>query len=295
MLHTLLYFLALASLSSSANFAKLNHMPVEVLGFYRLGFASILVLGWILTTQKTPFPPLNKKIGWALTSGFFFFLHLWTYKYASKNTSISNTMIIFASNPIWASIGAVIFFNEQLTKRLILSYLLALSGVYVLVAHNLGVGSGVNSGDYAAIASAVFYAVYMLTSKKARHHYDNSFYSLIQYSVCAVLFGLCVFNNNSNLDGYDKFSWLAVAGLVIFPTFLGHLSLTYLVKYMNLSVMSCGKLLEPLLAAIGAYYLFGEEVSHSAWIAFILTGASILILFSPSLLGYLKKIFPLRP
>jgi drug/metabolite transporter (DMT)-like permease len=68
-----------------------------------------------------------------------------------------------------------------------------------------------------------------------------------------------------------------------------------LVKYMNLSVMSCNKLLEPLLAAIGAYYLFGEKVSHSAWIAFILTGASILILFSPSLLGYLKKIFPLRP
>lgn len=283
MLHTLLYFLALVCLSSSANWAKLNHMPVDILGFWRLALAAIGVGLWLLLTQKINFRVPWIHLRWVLLSGFFFFLHLWTYKYASKNTSVSNTVILFASNPIWASLGAALFFQEKITRRLILSYILAVAGIYVLVHHQIQFSTEGLQGDLAALVSAAFYSAYMLAGKKGREHFDNTFFSFVQYAVCAVGFALTAFYTRNPFTGYDTISWVSVAGLVLLPTFLGHFSMTYLVKFMNLNVMSCGKLLEPIFAAIMAYFIFQESMNSHSWLAFLLTAAGVLILFAPGL------------
>lgn len=282
MLHTLLYFLALLSLSSSPIWAKLNQMPVSLLGFYRLSIATILVLGWLIVRKKMHFK-IQKNHIWAFASGFFFFLHLWTYKYAAKNTLISNTMIIFSSNPVWASMGAIFFFKEHFEKRLIISYLLALTSIYLLVSDNLNISLSSNLGDWSAAISAVFYAAQMLTGKKARVYFENTEYAFLKYLTCAVLFGLCLVGSDFSFTDYGPISWYAIVGLVVFPTLLGHFSLTYLINHMNLSLMTCGKLIEPVLASVAAYFIFNESLSQNAHISFALTSISVLILFGPSL------------
>lgn len=284
MLHTLLYFLALVCLSTSPNWAKLNHMPVEILGFWRLTLAAVGLGLWALFAKK-----LNLKtqkwihLRWMILSGVFFFLHLWTYKYASKTTSVSNTMILFASNPLWASIGGALFFHEKITGRLVLSYLLAVLGIYTLVHHQIEFSKDGVHGDISALISAAFYSAYMLAGKKAREHVDNTNFSFVQYSVCALCFAITALLTQNNFTGYDGISWISVAGLVLLPTFLGHFSLTYLVKHMNLTVLSCGKLLEPIFASIMAYFIFQEHLGQHSWIAFLLTASGVFILFAPGL------------
>lgn len=283
MLHTLLYFLALVCLSTSPNLAKLNHMPVDILGFWRLFFAAIGVGAWILLRKKVSLKWEWGYLRWVLFSGLFFFLHLWTYKYASKNTTVSNTMILFASNPIWASLGGSFLFQEKITKRLVFSYLLAVLGIYILVHHQIEfVASGVQ-GDISALISAVFYSAYMLAGKKGRQHYENTTFSFIQYSVCAICFAISILFTQHTFTGYDEVSWWSVLGLVLLPTYLGHFSMTYLVRTMNLTMMSCGKLLEPIFASLMAYFIFREQLGAYSWIAFLLTAAGVLILFAPSL------------
>ena len=291
MLHPLLYFIALFALSTAGIWAKLNQMPVEVLGFYRLGIAALLLGLFILIRKPLPKPKLNANVLWIIGSGFFFFLHLWTFKYAAKNTSVANMMIIFSSNPIWSSLGAIAFFGEKLSKRLVFAYLLALAGVYLLVAHDLSIGTGTNLGDWSAVLAAVFYAAYMLTGKKARHFFDNTYYALIQYSVCALFFGFCIIGTGAPITGYSATSWLAVMGLVLLPTFLGHFSLTYLVKHMDLSLMTPGKLIEPVFASIMAYFIFRESISTNAWLSFLMTGLAVVILFAPGLLKSAHRRF----
>lgn len=288
--HTLLYFIALFSLSTSPNWAKLSQMPVEVLGFYRLSIAAFLVFLITLGLRKK-WPPFNRHLLWGLASGSLFFMHLWTYKFASQNTSVSNTMIIFSSNPVWTSLGAIVFFNEVFKKRLIASYLLALTSIYLLVIHDFNLSS--NAGDWSALLSAFFYAGYMLTGKKARTQLDNSIYAVIQYTTCAILFGLCVWAKEAPLTGYPSISWISVAGLVLFPTLLGHLLFTYLVQFMNINLMACGKLIEPVIASILAYYIFSEKLGDYAWISFLLTSIAVIILFAPAIISFLKKQFHL--
>lgn len=283
MLHISLYFLALVSLSTSPNWAKLNHMSSATLGFYRIGGAAVLLFIYMLVSKKLKKINFDRNFVWALFSGFFFFLHLWTYKYASKHTLVSNTMILFATNPVWATLGGQVFFKENIKPRVIFAYMLALIGVFMLVAQNLQLNPENHLGNISALISAFFYALYMLTSKKARLHMANNDFSLIQYSTCAAMFGIAALSTNSQMTGFDAISWWSVLGLIILPTFLGHMSFTYLVKHMNLSLMSCGKLIEPIIATIFAYFLFGEHLGSYAVYAFLLTGVSVMILFWPTL------------
>lgn len=283
MLHISLYFLALLSLSTAPNWAKLNHMPPVTLGFYRLVGAAIILGSYLIVSKKLKKIRFDKNFAWAALSAFFFFLHLWTYKYASKNTLVSNTMILFATNPVWATLGGQLFFRENIKPRVIFSYMLALIGVFVLVAQNLQLNLDNHLGNVAALSSAFLYAIYMLAGKKARLHMNNTEFALIQYSGTALLFGISILATGAQITGFDNTSWWSVLGLIVLPTFLGHFTLTYLVKHMDLGLMTCGKLIEPILATIFAYFLFSEHLGSNAIYAFILTGVSVMILFWPTI------------
>ncbi|MFZ3230349.1 MAG: DMT family transporter [Pseudobdellovibrio sp.] len=281
--HILLYLLALLSLSTSSNWAKLNQMPSEVLGFWRLAIACLLLIIWVYGIKKTPWPRPEKKLLWVLLSGFFLFLHLWSYKYASKNTSIANTMILFATNPIWATIGAIAFFKEKITKRLIYAYILATLGIVVLVYNQINFHSLSFAGDISALVSALFYALFMLVGKKARRDYTNTVFASFQYLTCSIFFFLTTLATGKSFIGYSDVSWFSVIGQVLIPTFLGHFAFTYLVQHMDLSLMTCGKLIEPIFGSIIAYYLFKEILQPEAYLAFALTSLSLIVLFAPQI------------
>lgn len=288
----MLYFLALLSLSTSANLAKLNQMPPEILGFWRLALATILLVTYQVI--KKTFEPLafNQKTKWIFISGFFFFLHLWTYKYAAKHTLVSNTMVLFATNPIWASLGGLLYFNEKIYRRVYIAYFFALLGILYLVWSNLQFSPEFTGGNISALISALFYSAYMLTGKKARQTFSNQVYSTYQFMTCAVFFLIAsLYSGHDFIDHYNQASWLAVAGLVILPTFLGHFILNHLVSTLNLGILSCGKLIEPVLASIMAYFIFQESVTTSFFIPFGLTSLSVIILFWPQIANSFKKAF----
>lgn len=284
MLNYLLYFVALFGLSQSANLVKIAHAPIEILGFWRLFLCTLLFLPWALRRPAliNIFKAPQKSDLWmGLLSGTFFFLHLWTFFYASKNTSIANCMIIFSINPLFTAAGAYFFFNEKFTLRLAGAYVLAFLGIYWLVSHSLKFDQGFVKGDLMALLSAALVSVYLLSGKKLRHNLDNANFSVFIYAVCAFWFGVVAFAQGTPFTGYDEKTWLAIAGLVVVPTLLGHSLFMYLIKHMNINLMTCGKLIEPVMSSMVAWVLFQEHLKQSTWIAFTFTSASVIVLFAP--------------
>ncbi len=282
--HLLLYFLALVCLSTSPNWAKLNQMPAEVLGFWRLTIAALILIAYQKFYKKQSFLQNKAETKWILASGFFFFLHLWTYKYAAKHTLISLTMILFSTTPIWTAIFNVYAFKEKITSRMLVSFMIAFTGVFLLAKDQLNYSTENTFGNLAALISALFYAFYLITGKKARATVSNLNFASLQYSVCAFFFLLATLLLNSNfIEGYTGISWLSVLGLVALPTLLGHFLFTYLVSHMNLAMITCGKLIEPVLASLMAYFLFQEKLTAMTALAFLFTSIAILNLFWPQI------------
>ncbi|MGZ5280382.1 MAG: DMT family transporter, partial [Pseudobdellovibrionaceae bacterium] len=202
--------------------------------------------------------------------------------YAAQNTSIANCMVIFATNPIFTALGAWIFLKDRFENRYALAFLFAFSGVAFLFSDHMSWDTA-RIGDFSALVSAFFFSIYILASKKARLQMNTEQFTWIIYSLATALFFISGLNLNVQWTGYPDHTWWAIAGTILFPTLLGHVLFTHLLKFFNINWLSCGKLAEPALSAAVAFLAFHETLKMDAIIAFALTALAVLILFWPLL------------
>lgn len=277
-----LYILAIISLSQASNLAKWGAAPPEMLGFWRLIIASMIMLPIALKigSLRELFKTHRKDFLWVVLAAFFFFIHLWTYIYAAQNTLIANAMIIFSTNPLITSLGAYIFFKEKFTRRLSIAYVFAFAALYLLVSDKLSMTAAL--GDISAFLSAIFFAGYILASKRARQNISNSSYAFVKYFLTGIFFALLGWVRGVSFTGYPDNTWWAIAVLILLPTLLGHALISYLMKHLNVNWMSCGKLIEPALSAFVAFLFFNEAVTNRTFVAFGMTTVAILVLFIPA-------------
>lgn len=287
MTHLFLYALALFFLSQSAALAKFASAPPEVIGSWRMLAASICFL--LFTGLKGSFlkelVKFKSTLGWLVATGFFFFLHLWTFFFAAQNTLISHTMILFCLNPLFVGLGSWLINHKKPTTQIVAAYILSFLALCLLLfaSQKSSVQTSAHPqwlGDLSAFASAVFFAVYFLMSQKCRKTLSNSFFSGMMYLFCAAFFFITMATTQDNWIHYPQNTWLGIFGQVIFSTLLGHSLISYLMKHLDVTWMATGKLSEPIMATLVAYWTFGETVSIYGSFAFILTGASLFLLLT---------------
>ena len=266
--------------------AKYAAAPPEVIGTWRMLIASLffIAISFYKGQGVTPLK-LNKSQSAKLPlTGFFFFLHLWTFFYASQNTLISHTMILFCLNPLFVALGRWWISKELPSKSLALSYVLSFSALALLLFESQKSISSQQAllGDLAAFLSAIFFAIYFLLNHGVRKHFSNSVFSGWMYLFTALCFFILMAIRQDNWIHYPTNTWIGIAAQIIFPTFLGHALISYLMKHLDPTWMASGKLVEPLLATGVAMYLFNEAVSTQSVSAFVLTGIALILFFSSS-------------
>lgn len=289
----LLFIIAIISLSQAGIMTRWASAPVEVIGFWRLILAAGIMAAisyknkslheltrWQTTTNQAN----TRAISWAIASGCLFFLHLWSFMWAAQNTKIAHLMIIFASNPLFTAIGSRWILHQEWPKKLWISYPLAVLGLIVLFKFD-GSGSeffeSLTAGDGAALLGALFYSAYMVAGHKARSVLANTNYTFLAYTTSGLLFAAMMIFRHLSFFNWPQQAWLGILGVLVFSTLLGHAPLTYLLNYININVISTGKLAEPILASLVAWVVFDEALSSRQWLSFALTITALLILFEP--------------
>lgn len=281
-----LLLIALTSLSTSPLWVRFAQAPATVLCLWRLLGAGFLIsMFWVIRGQSLRWA--SKPEAWfSLTAGIFFFAHLWTYVHAAQTTSVSHLVLIFCSAPLFTALGASLWLKEAFPRRLFAVYALAALGIYLLFNDPLRATSARSlatstEGDLSALISSILHAFYVLASKKARETTPNLRFSFWLYTISGLLFLLVGWERGEDLLPQTPVFYAAVAGLILFPSFLGHTLYSYLLKFMNINILSSSKLLEPATASLLAFLLFDEEVGPKTLVAFALLGVAVLILFSP--------------
>lgn len=307
----LLYLISIFALSTSPIFTKYSQIPIESLGFYRLFIATFVLLTYTafqekLWTPKTatstaspekyfPRPWSNPDMYWLLGSGVFFFFHLIFYFYAAHNTSIANTTILYSCNPLISSFLAAVLFKEKLTWKFFISYFIALIGLLLLFQKDVSEATNLwgnlfaiefKKGEFAAFLAAISFAVYINFSKKARRSYNNKTYAKVKYTTAALLFLIWGSSQGQIIWPVPMQGWIAILGQVLLPTLLGHFLFSYLLKSMDIQLMTCGKLIEPVFSSLLAYYILHESLRPNTWWAFLFMSIALLILFSKSIYNF---------
>lgn len=137
--------LALFIWSSLGVVVRLSNVPIHVLIFYST-LVSIFVQGIILTRKeyRTNFPK-GRKFLYLLILGPIVLLNNFTYFYAFHNTTIANAVLTHYIAPVLVAFLALIFLKEPLTKRIVISIIIASIGLWIMM--------GVKPGNFIALLS----------------------------------------------------------------------------------------------------------------------------------------------
>lgn len=282
MIYYVYYGISLFCLSQSGVIIRWSEENPLILGAWRLLMGGlILMAGDLFLNSKNKSPISIKELKYILLAGFAFFLHLYSYAYSAHHTSISHLMLIFSINPLTTAIGSWIIFKEKLTTRKFLAYLLALLGIYILAREESG-----NSdifGDLMAVVAAITFTIYALFSQKARQSLPNTIFISRMYLVGSIFFFLAIFLYGLSPIPNSEQSWNGIFALTVFPTLIGHGIFIYSLKHIPLYVLSLGKLIEPAMAAITAYFTFGEYLSGASFLSFAIIVISVaMVVITPT-------------
>jgi drug/metabolite transporter (DMT)-like permease len=202
------------------------------------------------------------------TSGVCLAAHfaLWNASLGLTTVAAATTLVSMA--PLFVGFGSV-FLGEPPTSRAWAGIVLATAGAVAIGAGDaVGFGSGSRAllGDVLAFAGALAMAGYLLLGRVVRRRLPVSTYAASVYGVAAAALLPACLLTGSALGGYRAAAWLALAGVVIGPQLLGHTVFNGLLATVSASVVAVVLLLEPVIATVLAWWLFGELPGPWLWV-----------------------------
>lgn len=246
--------------------------------FYRYLFAVVIFGIWLKFFKKVSLKISKKEIFSLFALAILFALSSITLFEALNYIDSGIACTILFIYPIIVALLSVVFFKEKITKTVIFSILLTLSGIFLLN----GNGELNIKGVIFILLSALVYAIYIVLVKNMKTIKHIKFDILSFY---VMLFGLSVFIWNSNfctnlqpLTDWKTFG-CAIA-LALFPTIISLETINIAIRLIGPTTSAILGALDPLTALFFGVLVFGEILTPKIvlGIFLILSGVILIIL-----------------
>jgi drug/metabolite transporter (DMT)-like permease len=252
--------------------------------FYRMAFAALLLApfswpGLIRSLRKLT----SREMGLLALSGIFLGFHFATWITSLKYTSISNSVVIVATQPFFVAVMEALFWKEKISRNAVIGMGLAFVGMIIISRSDFHLGGDHFLGDMLALIGAICAGCYLMVGRHIRQKVLNRHYILPVYTIAALTLLAIAIPFKSPLVGFPGKTWLCFLLLALIPTILGHSLYNYLLKYIRAHLVAVTILGEPIGATIFAAALFAEMPPLATYIGggLILSGI-LLALFRGS-------------
>ena len=198
-----------------------------------------------------------------------------------KYTSLSNSGFLCALTVVFTPILAWLFFKKAPGKKLTFVVILCFIGIALLT---LGDDFSINmehlKGDLLCLMCAVAYAADLLLTEKAVSHEEVDAYNLgvFQLGVTGALNLIMALIVEAPQAPQTMEVWSAVIFLSVFCTGVAFVLQPVAQQYTTASHVGVIFTLEPVFAAVVAYFFAGEILSFKAYLGAALMLASIFIM-----------------
>ncbi len=238
---------------------KLSGADALPTAFYRMALASVILVIPALPKLIKIIPRLTKQqLVLLLFSGLALGLHFATWITSLFYTTISNSVILVATQPVFLMIMETILLKETIARKSIFGILIALAGMIIITGGDISLEPEHLLGDMLALAGAVFAGIYLLIGRKLRADIDNLEYISIVYSIAAILLLAISLFYNENITDYPTKTWIFFLLLALVPTVVGHSLYNWLLKYIPAYRVATVILGEPIGATILAIFFFDQ-------------------------------------
>ncbi|MGM0829109.1 MAG: DMT family transporter [Bacillota bacterium] len=276
-------FLGVFALSTSAIFVKVADAPAEITAFYRMLFAAVMLLPFLLVNKKNrqELRLLSKKQwGLGLLSGVFLAAHYVLWFESLNYTSVASSTVIVTLQPLFSVVGGYFLFKERFSKGAIIGCLVAIAGSIVIGWQDFQISGQALFGDILAFIAAGIITAYFFIGQHVRKRLSLIPYSVISYGSSTLLLGVFAFSQQTPFFNYSVQTWWSFIGLAFIATILGQTIFNWLLKWLSTSIISMAILGEIIGTCLLAYFILNEVISlqQGMGIAFILIGLTLFLL-----------------
>lgn len=190
-------------------------------------------------------------------------------------TTVAKSMLLNNLTPIFTTLGSWIFLGKKFDSKFLIGMAIAVTGAITLGLEDLaGVGEGSFIGDIYAILSAVFLGTYFLIVEQLRSRFSATTILLWRCATGSVILLLIMLFTSEQIFPTTQVAILAVIGLGIISEGLGQRLIADSMNVFSSSFVSIFLLLEPVISAVLAWFIFLEALSITTWLGFavVLTG-----------------------
>ncbi len=269
--------LAILAVSWGAILVRLCQAPALVVAFYRLAFATLLLLPFGITSGAgTPFLPA-RRLGLVAMSGLFLALHFGTWITSLSYTTVASSVVLVSTQPLFSAWFSGPFLGEKAPPRLYLGVLLALSGTALIAGGDLLLSREGLKGDLLAILGAAAAAGYYVIGRRVREEMTLVPYLTMVYGFSALFLGAAALATGQALlrAPASDVPWYLI--MAAGPTLVGHGSFNWAVRRLPVFYVNLATFGEPILASFYAFLLLGEPLRASLWGGGGLVFAGILL------------------
>ena len=270
-----LIVVALLSIGTAAVFVEYATASAVALAFWRCSIASVVLAPSGLRSSKMR-GEVVERWPWILLAGVALGLHFATFLASLEKTSTATAVTLLSTAPVFV-IAWRWLRGRPVNKRTIVAAALALTGVIFLAGADFGSGS--ISGAILALIGGASIAIYLLVGDHLRSTVPTASYVAAVYGVAAVTMIPVAVIGGRSLTGFDRTTWLAIAGLVIGPQLGGHTTFNYLLGRIGSVLVSLVILADPIVSSALTWLVFGEVPPAIAWIGtpLVLLGLALAI------------------
>lgn len=272
-----------------------NGIDSTTLLFLRFSIAIIPILIAILLTDKGLLKINLKDIPLFLACAACIVGLNLCYNESMNSIPLSLAATLLSISPIFVLIFAYVLFREKITERKLVCMVLAIVGCMLMTGvFESDIVNIPLFGILSAIGAALFWAIYLMASKKSMESGNHTF-TILFYSIILISIALIPFTDFGQISNFVNINptW-TILFLIIHSTF--SFALPYIFSTVSLNYIDSGVssiLLsgaEPFAALIFGFALYSEIPTPLMFCGFILTMIAMMML---STNDSVKKFFDL--
>jgi drug/metabolite transporter (DMT)-like permease len=260
--------LAIGAAAVFARFALVSGGPLAVSAArLTLGALPLVVLAALRGRLRVADARAERRL---LLAGALLAVHFATWIASLDFASVAISTLLVCTTPVWTEAYGVLR-RRRADPYAAGSIAAALIGVAVVV----GAPDRANTpiGIVLALAGAVAIAAYLLIVRAIDARYDTLAVTSRTYAYAAVLLTAAALLAHDHLPAFgDTRAWGGIVAMALLSQLFGHTALNAAVRVLSATFVSTMTLLEPVIAAVLAAWLFGERLGATTGI-----GAAIIL------------------
>ena len=277
---------ALISISLAALFIKFSEQEVSpyATAFNRFWITTLVLMLWTafnparrqagFTQSSVSASPVDSSlflggIAWQLVAvGVFLAADLTLWAWSLTQTSVANATLLANLTPLFTTMVGWLVCSRCFDRRFLTGLVVAIGGALAIGLSDWQMGADKVQGDVAALLAALAFGIYLLILEHLQTKLAPTTIILWSSGIAAVCTLPIVILADGSTFPVSSQGWLAIVSLALICQILGQGLLVYSLNRLSSEFVALFLLLDPVLAALGAWIIFSETLTVQNWVAF---------------------------